>query len=356
MAETSATILIPDISGFTEFVSTTELAHSTKAINMLIDAMVEAVGEAFEVSEIEGDAVLLIKKDPPPSKKEILDTCLKIFNAFHFRRQWMQQYTICPCGACQAISNLTLKFVVHHGPLAEIKVGRFVKHSGTDMIVAHRLLKNNIDNNEYLLLTERFLEQAADTPGEVEMEWVSSADDYASIGRIAYRFSLLREARRNAPGPPQPPSHYRTDDTAYLETPIAANFLDAYMAVMNIPGRPGWLADLQKVEQEIPEVFVGSLHRCIYNDFEALVSPLRMMVSPEEILYAESWRMAVPEVFLVQEFVFRKEGEKACTFACRFMNAGEAPVPEETRTLVSESMHQMARQLKAYCEQHQEAG
>src|SRR5437762_6115579 len=125
MAETKATILIPDISGFTEFMTTTELAHSTHALTYLIDAMVEAVGQEYEVSEIEGDAVLLIKKGVAPSKKEILDTCIKIFNAFHFRRKWMQLHTVCPCGACQGIINLTLKFVVHHGTVAEIKVGRF---------------------------------------------------------------------------------------------------------------------------------------------------------------------------------------------------------------------------------------
>ncbi len=90
MAETNATILIPDISGFTEFMTTTELTHGSYAINVLIDAIVNAVDEKYEISEIEGDAVLMIKKGPAPSKKEILDTCLKIFNAFNFQRKWMQ--------------------------------------------------------------------------------------------------------------------------------------------------------------------------------------------------------------------------------------------------------------------------
>ncbi len=71
MAETNATILIPDISGFTEFITTTELNHSSKAIHMLIDAILNAVGEEYEISEIEGDAVLMIKKGPAPSQKEI---------------------------------------------------------------------------------------------------------------------------------------------------------------------------------------------------------------------------------------------------------------------------------------------
>ena len=45
MPGTNATILIPDISGFTEFMTTTELSHSSHAINYLIDAIVNAVGE-----------------------------------------------------------------------------------------------------------------------------------------------------------------------------------------------------------------------------------------------------------------------------------------------------------------------
>ncbi|HKR05361.1 MAG TPA: DUF2652 domain-containing protein [Bacteroidia bacterium] len=350
MAEINATILIPDISGFTEFMSTTELSHSTHAINLLINAIVEAVGEEYEVSEIEGDAVLLIKKGPAPSQKEILDICLKIFNAFHFQRKWLQQHAICPCGACQSIINLSLKFVVHHGPLAEIKVGRFVKQSGTEMIVAHRLLKNSIDNNEYLLMTEKLLQQAADSPEDVEMEWVSSSEEYSSIGKIEFRFTLLNEARKNVPEPPEPQTYYRTDNTSYLEMPVAANFRDVYMAIMNIPGRPGWIPDLRKVEQDRPEVFIGSIHRCTFENYQAVISPLRMTLSDEGIIYAESCRIKEMNLSLVHEFVFKKINEKTCGFAVRFMNAGESPIPEKEKALLFEKMKQMAEKLKEYCE------
>ncbi len=251
MAENNATILIPDISGFTEFMTTTELSHGSHAINVLIDAIVSAVGEEYEVSEIEGDAVLLIRKGPAPSRKEILDICLKIFNAFHFQRKWLQQYAVCPCEACQANSNLTLKFVVHHGTLAEIRGGRFVKQSGSEMIVTHRLLKNSIDDNEYLLMSEKLLQQAADSLEAVDMEWTRSSEEYSSIGKVDYRFTLLNEARKNVPQPPVL-QDYRTDDTAYLEIPIEASFREVYMAIMNIPGRTDWVPGLQKVEQETP--------------------------------------------------------------------------------------------------------
>ena len=205
-----ATILIPDISGFTEFITNTDVEHGAHAINILIDAIVREVGDEYEVSEIEGDAVLLIKKGPAPSQEELENICLRIFNAFHFQRKFMQQHNICPCGACQAIINLSLKFVAHHGPVAEITVGRFVKQSGPAMIVAHRLLKNSIDNHEYLLVTEKLLQQVTNSSDPVEMEWTRSSEAYPSIGTVDYHFALLNQARTKVPEPPEPavPQHY----------------------------------------------------------------------------------------------------------------------------------------------------
>ena len=350
MAEINATILIPDISGFTEFMTTTELSHSSHAINILIDAMLKAIGEEYEVSEIEGDAVLLIKKGAAPSKQEIFDTCLKIFHAFHTQRMWMQQHAVCPCGACQAIINLTLKFVVHHGPLAEIKVGRFVKQSGTEMIVAHRLLKNSIPSNEYLLMTEKLLQQSSGLTDEAEMTWASSSEEYASIGKVEYRYALLNEARKKIPEPPAPDYSYRIDNTSYLEMTIAANYRDVYMVLMNIPGRPEWQQGLQKVEQDIPVVFVGSVHYCSFENYKAVISPIRMTLSDDGIVYAESCRIEELNLSLVHEFVFKKENENSSKFSCRFIKVGESPISEELYTSLIDQQQQMAERLKEYCE------
>lgn len=349
MAETNATILIPDISGFTEFMTTTELSHSSFAINMLIDAIITAVGEEYDVSEIEGDAVLLIRKGPAPTQQAVMDICLKIFNAFHYQRKWMQQYTVCPCGACRAVSNLTLKFVVHHGPLAEIRVGKFTKQSGTEMIVAHRLLKNSIDNHEYLLVTEKLLEQQTDTSGSLEMEWNSSFEEYPSIGKVQFRYTSLADARKLVPDPPVPVG-YQSDDTSFLEIPIAANFQDVYMAVMNIPGRPEWVPGLQKVEQDQPAVFIGSVHLCTFDDLVATVSPMRMNIAEDGILYAERCTIKDTGHTLVHEYVFKKLGENSCLFSVRCMNAGDAPLPEALQEKLTEKIKAFGESVKAFME------
>ncbi|SDG19587.1 DUF2652 domain-containing protein [Chitinophaga filiformis] len=355
MATTNATILIPDISGFTEFMTTTELNHSTLAINMLIDAMIKAIGDEYEVVEIEGDAVLLVRKGSAPSREEILNTCMNIFNAFHYQRKWMQQHMVCPCGACQAITNLTLKFVVHHGPVAEITVGRFVKQSGPEMIIAHRLLKNSIDSNEYLLITEKLFDDVTDAPVRDELEWVSSSEDYPSIGTVNYRFALLNKARERVPELPALKNDYCVDGTCYVEKPIPANYRDVYMVVMNIPGRAEWVPGLRKVEQDIPAVFIGSIHYCTFDNYQAIISPLRMTISDEQVFYAESCSIPDMGLSLVYEFVFNKLNEHSCFFACRFLNNGQSPVPEEMHTDLLQSMQDLAEKLAIYCAQMESA-
>ena len=64
MAE-SATILIPDISGYTEFLTKTELVHSSHIINELLEAILAANDNDFVLSEVEGDALLLYRKGTP---------------------------------------------------------------------------------------------------------------------------------------------------------------------------------------------------------------------------------------------------------------------------------------------------
>ncbi|MEO6488598.1 MAG: DUF2652 domain-containing protein [Ferruginibacter sp.] len=350
MADNTATILIPDISGFTEFMTTTELSHSSHAINILIDTIINAAGDEYQVSEIEGDSVLFIRKGPPTSIKEIQSICLKIFNAFHFQRKWLQQYTICPCGACQAIINLSLKFIAHHGPLAEIRVGGFVKQSGTEMIVAHRLLKNSIDNHEYLLMTERLLEQADDSPDSIDMEWKTSSEEYASIGKVNYRFALLNDARKKVPDPPVSQNYYRTDNSSFLELPIAANYFSVYMMVMNIPDRAKWLPGIKTVEQELPYSFVGSIHHFTFENYKAIVSPIRMVINDEGIMYAESWKITEMDLSVVFEMVFKKSNENTCGISARFLNAGDLPIIDDARNLLFELLQQMTESLKTYCE------
>ena len=100
MAE-SATILIPDISGYTEFLTKTELVHSSHIINELLEAILAANSGEFVLSEVEGDALLLYRKGKPIEADALVRQCLGMFESFHTQLKIIERDSVCQCGACK---------------------------------------------------------------------------------------------------------------------------------------------------------------------------------------------------------------------------------------------------------------
>jgi hypothetical protein len=68
----------------------------------------------------------------------------------------------CGCDPCLQSKNLRLKIVAHKGEFTVQKIRRFEELAGEDVILVHRLLKNDLNSDEYWLVTADFcrLEQA----------------------------------------------------------------------------------------------------------------------------------------------------------------------------------------------------
>ena len=197
MAE-NATILIPDISGYTEFLTKTELVHSSHIITELLEAILAANGGDFVLSEVEGDALLLYHKGKPLEADALVRQCLSMFESFHKQIKIIERDSLCQCGACKTASNLTLKFIAHHGMVQEIKVMQFTKCSGLDMVVAHRLLKNRIGSDEY---NPRALSRGSDRARSTPRSGRSTTSMPSSPGSgRASRIQLRESARWSSSG------------------------------------------------------------------------------------------------------------------------------------------------------------
>ncbi|WP_374462375.1 DUF2652 domain-containing protein [Chryseobacterium sp.] len=66
-------ILIPDFSGFTEFVFNTKLYTGEYIVRQLLSTLIDVNDQYFEISEIEGDAILFYRYD----KKSVLSQYFK---------------------------------------------------------------------------------------------------------------------------------------------------------------------------------------------------------------------------------------------------------------------------------------
>ena len=149
-------LVLADVSGFTAFVTTTELEHGSEIIAALLDEVVVHLSPPLEIQEIEGDAVFaLAGADADLARRRLLEVLEEAFVAFKTRQREMQAAETCFCGACQQISTLDLKMVVHHGPFLRHTVGGRNRVTGTAVILVHRLLKNGLARTGgYALLTE----------------------------------------------------------------------------------------------------------------------------------------------------------------------------------------------------------
>lgn len=152
-------LVLADVSGFTAFVTSTELEHGSEIIATLLDEVIARLSPPLEIQEIEGDAVFaLAGEDVQATQPELFGVLEAAFAAFKGRQQALQADESCHCGACQQIGALDLKMVVHHGPFLRHTVAGRSRVTGAAVILAHRLLKNGVGRKGgYALITEPVL-------------------------------------------------------------------------------------------------------------------------------------------------------------------------------------------------------
>ncbi len=350
MASEHATILIPDISGYTEFVSKTELDHSSHVLNHLLETIVESISEDYVVSEIEGDAVLLYRKGEAPTKRALIDQCIKTFSAFHREIRGIGSTSVCQCGACQGAPGLTLKFVVHYGSISEIKVARFVKASGLDMVIAHRLLKNRIDDHEYLLLSRSYLDHVSDGADAHDLGWTSAMEEYASIGPVGFDFATLGAVRAALPQLPRAGGDVVHDDSAGVSIEIDAAFMDVLAVLTDGKRRTDFVEGVRAVEQDHEVAFIGSKHTCVFDDFTVELEPMRIDVGEQQADYYEYNRVAAMNVRSVVHSRLTALGPTRCRYEVHIYPEPGHAIAAATHAFLLQSFEQTQNNLKQLME------
>lgn len=178
-------LVLADISGFTAFVTATELEHGPPIIAELLEEVIRQLSPPLEIQEVEGDAVFALGRDqalvPPVMLLDVLDGA---FAAFKARQRELQADESCSCNACRSISSLDLKIVAHHGRFLRHVVGGRSQVAGVDVILAHRLLKNRVARSRgYLLITEAAL------------RWVGVDPTRAGLAAHTERYEYLGDVR-----------------------------------------------------------------------------------------------------------------------------------------------------------------
>jgi len=190
-----ALLFMPDISGFTQFVSETEVMHSQHIVQELLEILIDSNHLNLQVSEIEGDAIFFYRPGDKPDIKSLLQQVEKMFTRFHAHLKLYEHQRICPCGACKNAVDLSLKIIVHFGDVTGISIKEHKKLFGKDVILLHRLLKNSLNRREYVLFTEGLV-------NELEHHHLPNwympqqASEQYDVGEVRFYFSDLSDLHK----------------------------------------------------------------------------------------------------------------------------------------------------------------
>jgi hypothetical protein len=186
-------LILADISGYTNFVTMhrISLLHAEQIVTELLEAIISQIEAPLILNKLEGDAVFLYARngDGAGLAKLVLDKVLVFFTSFKARQQELIKAGEggCSCEACCNISQLRLKIIVHYGQVVIKQVRHLEELAGSDVILAHRLLKNKVPSNEYLFLTEKFYQWSGGLPGSEPQVFKDTYEDIGVVqGRVYY--------------------------------------------------------------------------------------------------------------------------------------------------------------------------
>lgn len=282
-------IFIPDISGFTEFVNTTAIEHSQHIISELLEIIIDANNLGFTISEIEGDAVLFYKNNEIPNSDEMIKLSREMFLRFHTHLHEIERNNVCQCGACKSASILSLKFITHLGETKEVNVNKFNKLIGSDLILAHRLLKNNIPSNEYLLLSDTYFSEYS--PKETSHDdWIkinSNSEEIEKFGTVSTKYIDYSPLLKQLPKFIEENELNTYDRQPDVLMTIDAPVLFVHDKLTDQDAKYEYVKGIKKIETDAKINRVNTSHTCVFDDLEIHFVTKNNSVKNKNIAYSE---------------------------------------------------------------------
>ncbi len=242
-------IILADISGYTRFMldNRTSALHGQMIINGLIESILKEVDIPLTLQEIEGDAVFLYAAHPGTDAawrdvvKQVSMKLAKFFDAFIAQSALMTELTPCNCAICIHADQLGLKIVVHAGQAVFHSIAGRPQVSGPDVILAHRLLKNSVACDEYVLLTDAaYTAMAPHLQGTYQRQ----RETYDGFGIVECHVRALDEEQLAARDAVYAMSRAQLNEVAqaYVEQSRSDATRQAAMQQLRNPSRPfGWI-------------------------------------------------------------------------------------------------------------------
>jgi hypothetical protein len=321
---------IPDISGFTQFVQTTEVAHSQHVIAELLEVLLAANTQDLELTEIEGDALFFFKEEEIPPLDKILGQVETMFTAFYSHLKLLEENRICPCNACATAPNLELKVIVHCGELQFNTVQGKRKPFGRQVIEVHRLMKNSVDSDNYVLFSDELVQEVKLPEGyqSTLYQFQSGSNEYDGK-EVPYHYSVIDAGQLKLSRFPQ------AKEVTFKRSPDLREFRSFSVSaeavlehITNFTYRHLWVDGVDRFEFDPDEVTrLGTEHVCVIGgnhfNFTTITKPAEL---PNQLIYGEMTTDPPPVDTLYQFFVLTPTAPDSCKLEAQVYFEAKSPL------------------------------
>ena len=259
-------LLIADISGYTEFLTSSELDHANPILQSLLEALIEEVGDPLHFWKMEGDAVLAYStRQEFPSGETFLAICENLYNAFALRRQDIIANTTCTCKACANVGNLDLKIITHYGQFDEVTIGPVTDISGPDVILVHRMTKTDVTERTGVRSYALFSDAAAEAM-DIQEALAPFSQSFEHFGEVSMKVFDLAAAWETFRGDRERHFLNEEDGVWTFRHKFSAPTAVVWEALVAPEHKRRWMANMKDVTVESAQgrISEGSKYHCAH--------------------------------------------------------------------------------------------
>lgn len=195
-------LFITDITGYTEFLTQSELDHAKEILDALFDSIMKHLHPPMIISGTQGDAIVCyFPEDALVQPQSIVEGIEHVYYDFRRQLSMMKLNTTCTCKACANMTALDLKIFLHYGQYMLQQIGDRMDLQVADVILIHRLMKNAVKERfgltGYGLITEAAI-GAMGIAGLTEgmHEHTEQVEHFGDVRMYIYDLGTAWETRR----------------------------------------------------------------------------------------------------------------------------------------------------------------
>lgn len=345
---TKSLLFIPDISGYTQFIQTTEIEHSQHVIAELLEILINANSQELQLAEIEGDALFFYKEENNLSQELLLAQMEQMFTAFYSHLKLLEKNRICNCNACATAPNLQLKIITHTGELQFIEVKGNRKPFGNSVIEVHRLLKNSVKSDNYVLISEALkkdIEFAKDYNSKL-YQFKKGSDNYDSK-ELYYYFSTIdvENLKISAFDKPYKVS-FTTPSNILITKKFQVSATELMEQITNYKNRHNWVEGVDEIVYNENEVTrLGTEHACVINGKHLQFTTVTKEAKPNQLIYGELTTSPAIVDELYQFFIITPESSNSCTLELEIYWKVNSPIKRLIVNLLAKNKIKKANNL-----------